>query len=245
MVSNKIEYAYCDGDVWAYRLGFSCGDNPWFTVLWAYEDTLDKVQKKYPDAKIVVCLTDEKENFRKGVAKTRPYKGGRVSSKPKWWRDLRNHMYEQDNVLLSVNEEADDVMSKALVEYGDKAVCVTIDKDLKNTYGLHYNDFTGVEVRVNQSQAYVNFYTQLLVGDTVDNIQGLKGWGVVKASKLLDGCMSPMEYERRIGLAYACSPYIDDPEARMIEMGQLLWMRRVDNEMWNLRVNGFKTEEGL
>jgi len=54
-----------------------------------------------------------------------------------------------------------------------------------------------------------------------------------------------------VGLAYACAvgyksktePFIpmDDPEARMIEMGRLLWMRRTDDEMWNLRANGFQS----
>lgn len=239
---------FCDGDVWSYRIGYSSQHTPpetpapWFTIKWAIHETIDKVQRKFPNAKVWITMTDEKENYRKAVAVTATYKGGRISTKPFFWRKIRNWIYEQDECILSVNEEADDIMSKRLMESRYHA-CVSVDKDLKNTPGVHWNDHTGIHIEVTPAMAYRNFYTQLLTGDQVDNIKGCPRIGKVKATTLLAGCRTPDEYERVIGLTYAVAKEVDDPEARMIEMGQLLWMRRLDNEMWDLRANGFTTRE--
>ncbi len=241
-----VKEAYCDGDIWTYRIGFSVQHEPphppapWFSVKWAIHETLDKVRRKYPNAKIYICLTDEKENYRIPIAVTRKYKGGRNAPKPYYWRKIRDYFEGLDECIMSVNEEADDVMSKALMSRPD-VVCVSEDKDLKNTPGLHYNDKTGKELIINEAQAYRLFYTQLLTGDNVDNIPGCPRIGKTKAPLLLQGCQTPEEYERCVGLAYACAKGVDDPEAMMLEMGRLLWMRRVDDEMWNLRANGFTT----
>lgn len=252
-----IEEAYCDGDIWNYRIGFSVQHEPpqppapWFTVKWAIHETIDKIRRKYPNAEIFVCLTDTKNNYRLDLARTRKYKGGRNAPKPYYWRKIRAYFESLGNVIVSVNEEADDVMSKAIIR-NPKAVCVSEDKDLKNTPGVHYNDKTGREVVINDPQAYRNFYTQLLTGDNVDNIPGCPGIGKGKAVQLLQSCRTPEEFEKAIGLAYACAKgwkdqitgeWIDntDPEAFMIEQGRLLWMRRQDDEMWDLRANGFTT----
>ena len=54
MKPNKdIEQAYCDGDIWAYRIGYSTQHEPgttpapWFTVKWAIHETIDKVKRKF------------------------------------------------------------------------------------------------------------------------------------------------------------------------------------------------------
>lgn len=245
---EEITEVYCDGDVWCYRIGFSTQHQPhetpqpWFTIKWAIHETLERVRRKFPNATLYVCMTDERHNFRESIAVTTEYKGGRVTSKPYYWRKIRDWFYKQDNVIVSVNEEADDLMSKALMRSRYHA-CVSVDKDLKNTPGFHFDDFTGVEIIVTPTQAYRRFYTQLLTGDQVDNIKGCPRIGKVKAAAILQGCRTPEEFERAVGLAYACAAGVDDPEARMIEMGRLLWMRRVDGEIWNLRANGFTTKE--
>lgn len=242
--------AFCDGDVWAYRIGFSSQHTPpeppapWFTIMWAIDEAIDKVKRKFPNAKVWVCMTDEQENYRKEVAVTAKYKGGRISSKPYHWRKIRDYLASLPTAIMSENEEADDIMSKKLME-SNKHVCVTVDKDLKNTPGNHWNDYTDASVTVTPAMAYRNFYTQLLTGDQVDNIQGCPGIGEVTAKRLLTGCRTPEDYERVVGMTYACCKKVDDPESRMIEMGRLLWMRRVDGEMWNLRANGFTTKEHI
>lgn len=246
--AEEVTEAWCDGDVWCYRIAHSSQHEPpqppapWFTIKWAIHETLDKVRRKYPNAEIYITMTDEHNNYRKDIAKTATYKGGRISVKPYWWRRLRDHFYNDPRCLLSVNEEADDLMSMALMN-NPKAVCITVDKDLKNTPGRHWNDHTGLEVQMTPAASYRSFYTQLLTGDQVDNIKGCPRIGKTKAPEILQGCKTPEDFECAVGLAYACAKGVDDPEARMIEMGQLLWMRRIEGEMWNLRSNGFTTKE--
>ena len=70
------------------------------------------------------------------------------------------------------------------------------------------------------------FYAQILTGDAIDNIIGLKGIGPVKAGKLLKECDNEME------LYAACVAAYDGNEDRVIENARLLWLRREDDQIW-------------
>lgn len=64
----------------------------------------------------------------------------------------------------------------------EKTVICTKDKDLDMISGLHYNWTKDKEpYEVSEQQALKAFYSQLLTGDRVDNIQGIKGIGNKKA----------------------------------------------------------------
>ena len=70
------------------------------------------------------------------------------------------------------------------------------------------------------------FYTQLLTGDTADNIPGVQGIGPKKADKILEGLED--EYE----MYEAClNAYQGDLEF-LVENAQLLWLRREEGQMW-------------
>jgi 5'-3' exonuclease len=64
-------------------------------------------------------------------------------------------------------------------------ICVTNDKDNKQTIGEHYDPVKKEAFYVTQEEADRWFYYQLLVGDTVDNLKGVVGIGKKKAAKLL------------------------------------------------------------
>ena len=68
-------------------------------------------------------------------------------------------------------EEADDQLSIRCALKGD--TIATIDKDLNNTAGWHYNWQKDDLYCVGKIEADRNFYRQLLVGDSTDNIPGL------------------------------------------------------------------------
>lgn len=85
------------------------------------------------------------------------------------------------------------------------------------------------------------FLTQLLMGDNVDNIPGLKGWGPVKVLGLLKDVDDYKE-----GLALVVEEYQNmygcNWEDELIEQAQLVWMVRELNEdgspkMWRLDDN--------
>jgi 5'-3' exonuclease len=74
---------------------------------------------------------------------------------------------------------------------------------------------------------------QMLTGDPVDNIQGVPRIGKVKAEKLLAAHPEIDDAWVAIAKAYK-NAYGELHESVMVEMGRLLWMRRVENEMWSL-----------
>lgn len=167
-------------------------------------------------------------NFRDNIATIQPYKGNREGSeKPVHFKLIRDWLIDKSYTILSDNEEADDVLSRVLLE---GHVCATIDKDLNNTPGLHYNFNKNELYNVTEEQATINFYKQILTGDTADNIPGIKGIGPVKADNIITSCEDVEEMEYKILSIY--EKVYSNPVEAMIEVGQLLWMRREINEMW-------------
>jgi 5'-3' exonuclease len=134
-----------------------------------------------------------------------------------------------DAWAFSVQEtqEADDAIGIRAYSLGenDYIIC-SIDKDLDNLRGHHYNFVKNEHYYIAESQAIKNFYRQLLTGDRTDNIPGLAGIGPKKAEKILQDCETEQELYKAVLEAYKGD--ID----YLTEQGQLLWIRRKDNELW-------------
>jgi 5'-3' exonuclease len=97
---------------------------------------------------------------------------------------------------------------------------------LDNLRGHHYNFVKNERYYITESQAIKNFYRQLLTGDRTDNIPGLAGIGPKKAEKILQDCETEQELYKAVLKAY------DGNVEYLTEQGQLLWIRRKDNELW-------------
>jgi len=172
-------------------------------------------------------------NFRDEVAVTKPYKG----------------------------KEADDAMSiEQMKEWGTvnaTTVICTRDKDLRMIPGWHYgwehglqpeffkqwvDEFGTLEYNSDKNKitgtGMLFFYSQLITGDTVDNIPGLPKKGPKAAWVALQEATTEREaFESCVELYKEVMG--DDWETYLLEMGQLLWMcREVDGEgkpiMWRI-----------
>lgn len=169
-----------------------------------------------------------KTNFRDRVAKIQPYKENRKGKdKPVHFDMVREWLLDKPYTIVSEDEEADDVISRAMMA---GHIGATPDKDLKNTPGHIYNWKRKEHYHVSESDARRNFYTQCLVGDTADNIPGARGIGPARAAKLLAGCETDEEYESAVLETY--EGLYDNPYEALVEIGQLLWMRREEEELW-------------
>jgi 5'-3' exonuclease len=124
-------------------------------------------------------------------------------------------------------QEADDAIGIRAYTLGeeDYVIC-SIDKDLDNLRGKHYNFVKNEAYYVTEENAIKNFYRQILTGDRVDNIPGLSGIGPKKAEKILADCVTEEELYSAVLKAY------DGNLEYLTEQGQLLWIRRKDNEIW-------------
>lgn len=130
-------------------------------------------------------------NFRDRVWKTKKYKGNRDSQqRPTHYDALKDYLVTLYGATITDGIEADDAIGIASTP---DTVCVSLDKDLDQIPGFHYNWVEDLEYVVTPKDAKTQFYIQLLAGDATDNIQGIPGIGVVKAAKALAECQNPKE----------------------------------------------------
>jgi hypothetical protein len=138
-------------------------------------------------------------------------------------------------------------------EQGDTIIC-TRDKDLRMVPGAHYGWECGKQpefgpliyddigkidlIRRERASGAKNtpqpkivggglafFFAQLLTGDTVDNIGGLKRMGPVGAYELLNGCRTEEDYREAVQRVYR--EFAPDNYMELLEeQSKLLWIVR-------------------
>lgn len=132
------------------------------------------------------------------------YPDYKVKRKPNKWVSLcRKYLLDANFAIHHPEWEADDLVADRAGELGETECCiVSMDKDLKNIPGVHFNfyrprakaDEYGILTEqemvglafVSSEDAYYNFWSQMLIGDSTDNIKGAKGIGKVRAAKILN-----------------------------------------------------------
>lgn len=167
----------------------------------------DFVQNNYFEeiTGVETYITTCTNSFRKAISPS--YKANRRPNKYVWM--LRHH-YAMNGAFSSDTHEADDLIANRARELGiGNYVICSIDKDLKQIGGHYWsyyrhkikgedgefvvNEFGYNETEYKQKQidfitpeeADLLFWKQMLVGDTADNIAGLKKVGEKTAEKIL------------------------------------------------------------
>lgn len=218
--------ALIDGDPLCYRAAAACENETLEVAKYRldglYSDTImlcDHDDIFYNDWKIFVT---GKGNFREQIATTAVYKGNRSAPKPKHLYKLRDYSVERWKAMKSIDQEADDDI---VIAKQDGDIICSVDKDFKQSAGWHYNYVKREHFYVNEDEAIRFFYSQILMGDSADNIIGIYKVGPVKASKMLKDCTTEKEMYNVCVEAY-------DSAERVLENARLLWLRRHENEMW-------------
>jgi len=137
--------------------------------------------------------------FRTSTYRYAKYKGTRPEKADyvkKWEPVIKNYFISKYGFTSLLGLEADDVIAGVAAIYlkeGTPFVICSIDKDLQQCEGLHYNykakqgeDLNPGILQVDQLQAFWTFWTQMLTGDGGDNVAGVPGLGPVKAGKIID-----------------------------------------------------------
>lgn len=234
----------------------------------AFQSINQKVDKIVEAAKcddFVLCIEGE-GNFRKDF-KSRfvDYKGQR-SEKPILFEACRDFFLKKykGRVILSEGRETDDtcnIMAWESYQKGvaakDKIQCDVIlafcDKDLAaNSRGwlLNYNKLeNGIFWNDSFTQSY-NFATQLLIGDSADNIPGIEklskitkerfgikvdGVGPATAKKILADCKTEVDLASRVYECYSAMYGEEEGwEERLDENGFFLYLLRHEKDEWDL-----------
>lgn len=127
--------------------------------------------------------------------------------------------------------ETDDALGcEQLAAPKKTTVIVTIDKDLKMIPGFNYNWVKDELIYINKTEAALHFYRQMLQGDTVDNIPGIKGVGPKTIDKLLEQAEhDPIKMQAIVKDLYR-KQYGEQADAAYHEVGTLLWMQRKEGD---------------
>lgn len=250
--------ALIDADILLYEVGFACqykDEETGDIVPSSLEDVVKCVDEKvaliqeltWADVEPILYLTG-KNNFREKIAVTKEYKGNRVAAKPFHYNNIKGYIKSNYNTVIADGLEADDLLAiEQTKRKGEGCIICSRDKDLRMVEGWHFGWECGRQPQFGPQQVdrlgelilddkgkirgtgLHFFYSQLITGDTVDNIQGLKGQGDKAAFKCLEGCTTEREmyeavralYEEKVG---------EDWLALLKENAYLLWMVRELNE---------------
>jgi len=244
MESNQELISLIDGDIIAYSVGFAAKDEPLSYALHSAKKMVENIQEASGGTERQVFLTGS-NNFRKEVATLQEYKGNRKQPKPPHHAEIRDYLVSAQDAIVVDDYEADDALG--IIQYnppeGKDTIICTIDKDLDMIAGKHYcwrGKREGL-YGVSQVEADRFFYTQLLTGDSGDNIPGLYKYTSAKATtkvkKPLEYMTDPIEmYEYVRGVYHRNASYGTnfpiEPDDFIEEIGKLLWIQRQPNQMW-------------
>lgn len=194
-------------------------------------------------------VPEYRETFRYEIAKTKPYKGTRKNPKPFHFYNIITYLDAHYQLKISGDGyEADDEMCMKQWEHWKKGENDTIicsrDKDLRICPGWHYSWECGKQRSIGPthtdefgSLSYTPqekllgyglkfFYYQMLVGDSADNIPGLKGFGEKIAFKLLEQCQNEAECFKLVKQLYIETVGKENAKNYFQEQANLLWMTR-------------------
>ena len=234
---EKPSIALLDGDLIVYRCGFGGQKKlPDGTI----EPVPDAVMKSRVDSFIVDLLMfdlpdctdyegylslDSESNFRNAIAVTAPYKGNRTAAKPHHYDLIRDRLLTYWEFHGIIGQEADDSLAQEQTEKGDKTVIVSIDKDMLQVPGWHYNFVNRTMQKLTFFEGFRNFCVQMLMGDKVDNIIGLHRVGIKTAQKIVNDT-SPWEAALLETVALEYKKHGDTELKHFKENAKLLWLRR-------------------
>ena len=175
-------YFYIDGDILVHQACYKSED---------VKQVKSKVNKSV--ISIIESVLGEngtiaikgKDNFRKSLSPI--YKANRVNNMTEQEQELfdaaYDHLSEYWGAVAAGGQEADDLL--ATWNTTNEGIICSIDKDLLQVPGVHYNFRKHKFTTVSEAEGSLLLHKQMLMGDTTDNIKGIPGIGPAKANKIL------------------------------------------------------------
>jgi DNA polymerase-1 len=179
------------------------------------------------------------DNFRKTLYPA--YKANRADKEPPMWlEDCREYLVCEWRAKIVNDMEVDDMcgirMSCLQAEDVD-AICVSLDKDLLQIPGKHYNFVNQEFTSTTALQGLRIFYKQIILGDASDNVPGYDGKFRSACPKFIEAMQRPLDEmaDEADMYEHVCNIYqttTEDWEKTVLLHGQLLYCLRAEGEMW-------------
>lgn len=255
--------AMIDADVLRYEMGALTQEHPFL------EDTRTPVDFGFLEARLkdkidiiiagsgckeVVFYFSEGGNFRFDVATQQKYKGNRDDfEKPFHWKTVNDYIKNHYKYIEVFGREADDALAERQRIEKNTIIC-TRDKDLLITPGWHYRWACGERQKevpahyVSEDIAWQNFFYQMLIGDSTDNIPGCgakeemmwggkltlrrKGIGKKAAISLLEGVTDRWTLYHIVRMEYF-KRFDTEWKDKMLENARLLFVGQREDDLFD------------
>ena len=174
-------------------------------VILKFDETFQRVVNELSelyDVTEVLVFNDSRGNFRKLI--NSKYKANRIGqNKPPLLSEIHKHVTKTYKGIQGCGMETDDLVAahwKSLSDiYGrDKVMIVSIDKDYLQFPALIYKYNRKEILDVSKFDALKNFYTQMIIGDSSDNINYFKGKGIKFAEKYYEDCDTKFQFTKKL-----------------------------------------------
>lgn len=173
-----------DADLVAFRCAVSCETEEYSILEHRVNNSMEQILSQANANTFEAYLTG-RGNFRKKIYPE--YKANRKDkTPPRWIQEARQILIDRWGAMVCEGYEADDGCGMAQDKEGRSSVICSIDKDLDQIPGLHFNWVKGEYYEVSEIEGNRSLYRSTLVGDRADNIIGVAGLGPVKAAKIID-----------------------------------------------------------
>jgi len=213
--------ALIDADIVAYRAACSAEEDDLWIACARADQMMQDIIADTGATSYAAYLTG-KGNFRRELTET--YKANRPDDRPKHWQGIREFLITNHKAIVCDGFEADDQLGVDQDKTHGSTVICSIDKDLLQIPGKHYNFVKKVFQEITHDEGLKRLYIQSLVGDRSDNIAGIAGIGPVKAEKAIGGLLPEEYYE-------ACRSIYNDNERFHLNM-KLLYIWQKPNDQW-------------
>lgn len=186
-------------------------------------------------------------NYRERIATFKEYKGNRdPEQKPVHYQAIRDYLTQQWGAVVVHGHEADDeasILAASLRKRRVRYVVASIDKDLHQIPGQHYDYRIKQLVNISEQDSRAMLWRQALSGDATDNIPGACKIGAVKAQKLVDTWLSDefsdselwhavVGVYRQAAGTKGCYYCEKDAEKAALENMRLVYLQQEPNELW-------------
>jgi 5'-3' exonuclease len=213
-------------------------------VLYSIKHTLKSLKKETKADSMRIFLSSG-ECFRHKKATLAKYKGNRDDRpRPVHYQAARDYLVDIHKAEVCTSIEADDAL--AMHQTKDTVIC-SIDKDLLQIEGKHYNWVRGEKTLIKPRAALCRLWEQVLTGDGTDNIPGIRGLGPARAKKLIAECKGAMEMRKLCITKWAEALAVEDGVQLLSERdhNRITPQEAVEEIYMLVKVGGKYAEEAL
>lgn len=190
-----------DFDHFTYRAAASCEPTkkkPFLEgkdiAIFRLDDMVSKTLRHYGDGTYEAYIAGE-GNWRKDIYPE--YKANRACLKrPEWLEHVREHAVLKWKAQIVNDREVDDMCGICVTQeqnQGNQPVLVSLDKDLRQVAGRHYNFVKEVEETISPLEALRIFYKQVITGDLSDHVPAFDGKFRSTVPKFVEELLRPID----------------------------------------------------